>query len=133
MTSEFTKAERKALRELSGLTYEGEAHLMLEELDAEFQSWRVGELESSELLRAITSFTKSSRANCGQDIKPSKNPRSWLAGSPTAFSRSQCQKSYAPNSRRLSSSSPGTASEVSRPLDVARGRMPVESRQLACA
>ena len=56
MTSEFTKAERKTLRELSGLTYEAEAHLMLEELDAEFQSWRAGELESSELLRAIHEF-----------------------------------------------------------------------------
>jgi hypothetical protein len=53
---EFTKAERKALRELSGLTYEAEAHVMLEELDADFQSWRTGEMESSELLRAIHEF-----------------------------------------------------------------------------
>jgi hypothetical protein len=56
VTSEYTKAERKALRELSGTTYEAEAHLMLEELDAEFQSWRTGEMESSELLRAIHEF-----------------------------------------------------------------------------
>ena len=56
VTSEFTKSERKALRELSGTTYEAEAHLMLEELDAEFQSWRTGEMESSELLRAIHEF-----------------------------------------------------------------------------
>ena len=56
VAAEFTKAERKTLRELSGTTYEAEAHLMLEELDAEFQSWRTGEMESSELLRAIHEF-----------------------------------------------------------------------------
>ena len=56
MTSEFSKAERKTLRELSAFAYEAEAHQMLEELDAEFQSWRAGEMESSELLRAIHEF-----------------------------------------------------------------------------
>ena len=49
MTSEFTKAERKTLRELSCSTYEAEAHRMLEELDAKFQNWRTGEMESSAL------------------------------------------------------------------------------------
>ena len=56
MTSDFTKAEKKALRELSSSTYEAEAHLMLEELDAQFQEWRTGEIESSELLQAIHEF-----------------------------------------------------------------------------
>ena len=56
MTSDFTKSEKKALRELSGTIYEAEAHLMLEELDAQFQEWRSGEMESSELLRAIHDF-----------------------------------------------------------------------------
>ena len=56
MTSEFTKAERKTLRELSCSTYEAEAHRMLEELDAKFQNWRTGEMESSELLHAIHEF-----------------------------------------------------------------------------
>jgi hypothetical protein len=56
VTSDFTKAEKKALRELSSSTYEAEAHLMLEELDAQFQEWRTGEIESSELLQAIHEF-----------------------------------------------------------------------------
>jgi len=56
VTSEFTKAERKTLRELSGTAYEAGAHLMLKELDAEFRSWRTGEMESSDLLRALHEF-----------------------------------------------------------------------------
>ncbi len=55
-TSEFTKAEKKALRELAEAIYEAEAHVMLEELDASFSEWREGEMLSSELLAAINEF-----------------------------------------------------------------------------
>ena len=74
MTSEFTKAERKALRELSGLTYEAEAHLKLEELDAEFQSWRSGEMESSELLRAIHEFYQEQSRELWSTYQALKEP-----------------------------------------------------------
>lgn len=54
--SEFTKAEKKMLREFAATIYEAEAHQMLRELDAEFQRWRDGEIFSSELLGAIHEF-----------------------------------------------------------------------------
>jgi hypothetical protein len=56
MTVEFTKAERKQMRELASAVYEAEAHQLLEELDAEFARWRSGECPSSELLSAIHEF-----------------------------------------------------------------------------
>jgi hypothetical protein len=71
---EFTKAEKKALRELSGSTYEAEAHLMLEKLDAQFQSWRTGEMESSELLRAIHEFHQSQSRELWSRYQALKEP-----------------------------------------------------------
>lgn len=56
MTVEFTKAERKQMRELASTVYEAEAHALLEKLDAEFDRWRGGECLSSELLSAIHEF-----------------------------------------------------------------------------
>lgn len=53
---EFTKAERKRMRELAATVYEAEAHAMLEALDSEFARWRSGECLSSELLSAIHEF-----------------------------------------------------------------------------
>ena len=53
---EFTKSERGKLRDLAASVYEAEAHKMLEALDAEFGRWRKGEIQSSELLRAIHDF-----------------------------------------------------------------------------
>jgi len=53
---EFTKSERKQLRELAATVYEAEAHQVLEELDAEFARWRSGECLSSELLASIHDF-----------------------------------------------------------------------------
>lgn len=55
-TVEFTKAERRQLREFAGSVYEVEAHQMLEELESEFKRWREGEILSSELLGAIHEF-----------------------------------------------------------------------------
>ncbi len=53
---DFTKPERKTLRDLAGVVYEGEAHAYLEELEDEFVRWRAGEILSSELLAAIHEF-----------------------------------------------------------------------------
>jgi hypothetical protein len=54
--TEFTKSERKRLRELAGEVYEAEAAQMLEELAASFARWRSGELLPSELLQSIHEF-----------------------------------------------------------------------------
>jgi len=53
---EFTKSERKQMRELAGTVYEAEAHALLESLDADFDQWRNGECLSSELLSVIHEF-----------------------------------------------------------------------------
>lgn len=53
---EFTRPERKQLRELGGMVYEAEAHALLEELDAEFDHWRKGDRLGSDLLSAIHEF-----------------------------------------------------------------------------
>lgn len=54
--AEFSKSEKKALRELAGVVYEAEARLALDELDAQFQGWRDGETLGSELIAAIHEF-----------------------------------------------------------------------------
>ncbi len=54
--SEFTKSERRELRELASDVYEAEAHQYLEELDADFERWRNGEMLSSDLLTSIHQF-----------------------------------------------------------------------------
>jgi hypothetical protein len=56
MTAQFTKAERKQVRELASTVHEAEAHALLESLDAEFTLWRGGEYLSSELLSIIHEF-----------------------------------------------------------------------------
>jgi hypothetical protein len=55
-SSEFTKAERRELRELAGDVYEAEAHRYLEELDRDFALWRKGKMLSSDLLTSIHQF-----------------------------------------------------------------------------
>lgn len=54
--ADFSKSEKKALRELAGFVYEADARLALEELDAEFARWRDGELLGSDLIAAIHEF-----------------------------------------------------------------------------
>jgi hypothetical protein len=54
--SEFTKAERRELRDLAADVYEAEAHGYLEELDKDFASWRKGKMLSSNLLTSIHQF-----------------------------------------------------------------------------
>lgn len=54
--AEFSKSEKKSLRELAGTVYEAEARLALDELDAQFERWRRGNLLGSELIAAIHEF-----------------------------------------------------------------------------
>ena len=54
--AEFSKSEKKSLRELAGVVYEAEARLALDELDAQFERWRSGEMLGSELIAAIHEF-----------------------------------------------------------------------------
>ena len=49
MGHEYTKSERKLLRDLAGKVYEWELHGHLEQLDSPFDEWRRGEMFSSEL------------------------------------------------------------------------------------
>ncbi len=53
---QFTRSERKQLRELAERAYEAEADHLLHELDAQFVQWRQGDLPGSELLRVIHEF-----------------------------------------------------------------------------
>lgn len=71
---EFTKSERRQLRELAGEVYESEAHSLIEDLDNEFARWRDGEILSSELLTAIHEFTSISRVTCGACTRTSTKP-----------------------------------------------------------
>lgn len=54
--SDFSKSERRALRELAGHVYEAEAGRLLGELEASFKEWRAGEKLSSDLLQDIHEF-----------------------------------------------------------------------------
>jgi hypothetical protein len=54
--AEFSKTERRTLRELASTVHECEAHRMLEQLDATFARWRQDEIQSSELIDAIHEF-----------------------------------------------------------------------------
>ena len=53
---QYTKTERKLLRDLAGEVYEWELHGYLEELDGAFDQWRNGEMLSSELSDEIHTF-----------------------------------------------------------------------------
>jgi hypothetical protein len=53
---EFSKAEKRLLREIASAVYESEAQRVLEGLEAKFLRWRAGEVASSELLAAIHEF-----------------------------------------------------------------------------
>lgn len=53
---EFTKAERRELRELAAAVYEAEAHEYLEDLGEDFARWRKGKMLSADLLTSIHQF-----------------------------------------------------------------------------
>ncbi|HSW12710.1 MAG TPA: hypothetical protein VLI06_07715 [Solimonas sp.] len=54
--SDFSKSERRVLRDLAGHVYEAEAGRLLGELEASFKEWRAGEKLSSDLLQDIHQF-----------------------------------------------------------------------------
>jgi len=56
MGHEYSKSERKLLRDLAGEVYEWELHGHLEQLDKAFAEWRRGEMFSSELSDKIHHF-----------------------------------------------------------------------------
>ena len=61
--AEFSKSEKKLLRELAGVIHETDARLTLDELDAEFTRWHDGELLGLDLIAAIHEFDqKDARA-----------------------------------------------------------------------
>jgi hypothetical protein len=60
---EFTKPERKRLRELATIIYEAEAHRLLKELDAEFARWRKGECLSADLFNTLHEFHQHQSRN----------------------------------------------------------------------
>ncbi|MFC4728950.1 hypothetical protein [Coralloluteibacterium thermophilus] len=72
--SAFSKDERSRLRELAGEVYETELGQLLEELDAEFARWRVGELPASELLAAIEDFQQNQAHELGSLYRGLKEP-----------------------------------------------------------
>ena len=71
---EFTKQERKTLRDLATAVYEAEAHEFLRELDAAFARWRAGEIMSSELLGAIHVFHQDQSRELWSRYQTLKDP-----------------------------------------------------------
>ena len=53
---EFTKAQRRRLRDLGAMAYERELSAELSNLDTEFGRWRAGEIDAHELSDRIHRF-----------------------------------------------------------------------------
>jgi hypothetical protein len=53
---EFSKAQRRRLRELGGMAYEHELSAELSKLEAEFGRWRAGDIDAHELWDRIHRF-----------------------------------------------------------------------------
>ena len=53
---EFTKAQRRRLRELGAIAYERELSAELSKIEAEFGRWRAGEIDAHELSERIHRF-----------------------------------------------------------------------------
>ena len=53
---EFTKAQRRRLRELGGMAYERELSAELSNLETEFRRWHAGEINAHELSDRIHRF-----------------------------------------------------------------------------
>jgi hypothetical protein len=56
MNPDFTKAQRRRIRELGALAYERELSEELAKLEAEFKRWRAGEIDAFQLSEAIHRF-----------------------------------------------------------------------------
>lgn len=83
--AEFSKAQRKVLRDLAGQAYEAEAHRVLEELEREFVRWRANEIESSELLQAIHTFHQDQSRSLWSMYQGLKEPQIVARGSALGF------------------------------------------------
>ena len=95
--AEFSKSEKKFLRELAGTVYEAEARLALDELDAQFERWRRGDLLGSELIAAIHEFHEQDARSLWSTYQTLKEPEivargPWGSSQPTRF-RSRCASS----------------------------------------
>jgi len=56
MNRDFTKAQRRRLRELGGIAYERDLSGELTKLESEFRRWRGGEIDAFELSETIHRF-----------------------------------------------------------------------------
>lgn len=56
MNRDFTKAQRRRIRELNGIAYERDLSDELTKLESEFKRWRDGEIGAFELLETIHRF-----------------------------------------------------------------------------
>jgi hypothetical protein len=63
--ADFSKAERRVLREIAGKVREAEAHRMLEKLDDRFLLWRNGKVLSAELFEDIHQFHQREARDLG--------------------------------------------------------------------
>jgi hypothetical protein len=71
---EFSKSEKRYLRELAGTVYEAEARLALDELDAQFERWRRGDILGSELIAAIHEFRQQDARTLWSTYQTMKEP-----------------------------------------------------------
>src|SRR5262245_36990225 len=56
MNPDFTKAQRRRLRQLGGIAYERDLSDELTKLESEFKRWRAGEIDAFDLSEAIHRF-----------------------------------------------------------------------------
>ena len=68
--TEFTKTERKVLRELVARVYEADAHAVLEEWSESSRGGAMENLRAPTFWQPFTSSIKGSHGSCGQDIRP---------------------------------------------------------------
>lgn len=90
MTMDFTKADRKQMRQLASTVYEAEVHRPLEELDAEFARW----CPNSELLSAIHEFHQHQSRELWSSCQSLSDAGFWSAVSVLASSKN-CHSSVA--------------------------------------
>ena len=87
--SEFTKPERKTLRELASEAYEAEARSYLAELEADFLRWRQDEMSSSELLASIHAFHQEQSRELWSRHQSLKEPEIVARGVVLGFVRAE--------------------------------------------
>lgn len=71
---DFSKAQRKILRDCAGRVYEAEATRKLEGLEDDFKRWRRNELEVDSLLESIHDFHQVKAKNLWSTYQTLKPP-----------------------------------------------------------